>query len=129
MKPRILLVEDDRLIGYIAQRVLQRAGYEVALASGGRHALDLAVRRKPDLILLALEMPDMDGYETARLLRALPSLARVPMVATSAHAQVMEGERAMQAGFAGYLEKPFRPTTLPQQLAGYLPARNSGSPP
>ena len=117
---RILLVDDDpevvRLFGY----ALKRADYEVMEALNGEVALRQAHQTPPDLIVLDVMMPGLDGYEVARRLRARPETAAVPIVILTARALVPDHVGGMQAGATAYLVKPVMPSVLLQTLREIL---------
>lgn len=112
MAEKILLVDDDmdtlRLVGLM----LQRQGYEVRAANNGLQALSMAQAEKPDLILLDVMMPEMDGYEVARRLRADPATAEVPIIMFTAKTQVDDKVAGFEAGADDYLTKPTQPREL-----------------
>jgi CheY-like chemotaxis protein len=102
---RILLVEDDRFLRRAAEVCLRRAGYTVITAADGEEAVATARTANPDLVLLDLIMPRMQGFDVLRILRAQPNLERVPIVVFSNLSQDADRERAMQQGASGYLVK------------------------
>jgi two-component system cell cycle response regulator DivK len=116
----VLLVEDNDVNRYLARYVLEHGGFTVVTATNGQEALEQARARKPDLILMDIQMPVMDGYEATRLLKADPALQSVPVVALTAYAMPHERERALAAGCAGQIEKPIDTRTFIAQLRGYL---------
>lgn len=121
MALRILLVEDDPDIQRMVQLSLKfQGGHEVSVASGGREGLEKAEQEQPDLILLDVMMPEMDGYETCRRLKANPATAAIPVVFLSARAQQSEIQKGRDLGAIGYLVKPFDPLTLSGQLEAML---------
>ena len=102
---RILLVEDDRFLRRAAEVCLRRAGYTVITAADGEEAIATARTANPDLVLLDLIMPRMQGFDVLQILRAQPNLERVPIVVFSNLSQDADRERAMQQGASGYLVK------------------------
>ena len=109
---RILYVEDDELNFRLVERILVADGHEVVHARDGMAGLREAGVRRPDLVLMDLRLPDMDGFDAARRMREVPSFACTPIVAVTGSVGDTERERAMGEGFAGYIEKPFRVETL-----------------
>jgi len=103
---RILLVEDNDMNRDMLSRRLQRKGHEVLLAADGMQAILMAESELPDLILLDMSLPVIDGWEAARRLKASPSTARVPIVALTAHAMVSDRDRAVEAGCDEFETKP-----------------------
>jgi CheY-like chemotaxis protein len=103
---RLLLVEDNELIRDMLARRLATRGYEVLLAANGSEALAQALAEAPDLILLDLTLPVLDGWEAARRLKAEATTRAIPIVALSAHAMGADRERALAAGCDAYETKP-----------------------
>jgi two-component system, cell cycle response regulator DivK len=110
---RILLVEDNELNRDMLSRRLERRGYQVHIAVDGKQGLDMAGTVSPDLILLDLSLPEMDGWEVLRRLKGDEVLRRIPVIALTAHALASDRERALQAGFDEY---DFKPVELPRLL-------------
>jgi len=104
--PRILLVEDNDMNRDMLSRRLQRKGYEVLMAADGMQAILMAESEAPDLILLDMSLPVIDGWEAARRLKASPATAKVPIVALTAHAMSGDREKALAAGCDDYDTKP-----------------------
>lgn len=103
---RILLVEDNELNRDMLSRRLVRRGYEVEIAVDGKEGLRMAGAVAPDLILLDLSLPEMDGWEVLRNLKQDPQMKKIPVVALTAHALVSDRNRALEAGFDEYDIKP-----------------------
>jgi len=120
MTSRVLLVEDNEVNSYLIRFVLERAGYAVQVATNGLEGIEAARLERPDLILMDIGMPVMDGYEATERLKADPGLSGVPVVALSAHAMEHEKERAYQAGCVAHIEKPIDMTTFIRQLQTHL---------
>lgn len=117
MALRILLIEDDPDIQKMVQLSLKyQGGHQVTVASGGAEGLQKASTEPPDLILLDVMMPEMDGYETCRCLKAQAGTRHIPVVFLSARAQQAEIQKGRELGAVGYLVKPFDPMTLSSQL-------------
>jgi len=111
---RILLVEDNDMNRDMMSRRLQRKGYEVLMAADGMQAILMAESEAPDLILLDMSLPVIDGWEAARRLKASPSTAAVPIIALTAHAMAGDREKALAAGCDDYDAKP---VDFPQLVA------------
>lgn len=124
-KKRILIVEDNRDSRELAIKVLAAKGYEILDAHDGMEALETAPREKPDLILMDLSLPKVDGYEVTRRLKAQADLKRIPVIALTAHAMKGDREKALAAGCDGYITKPINVRELPGQIEHYL--KESGS--
>lgn len=119
--PRILVVEDNPLNLRLVRDVLQFAGYEVVAATSGEEGLSVAEADPPDLVLMDLQLPGIDGYETLRRLRNVGLELKV--VAVTAFAMAEDQERVAQAGFDGYLPKPISVRALPGQIEAFLTER------
>jgi CheY-like chemotaxis protein len=117
---RILYIEDNFENRILIKRVLESEGYTVIEAETGKAGLSTAEKLNPDLILMDINLPDIDGYDCTALLRKLEKLGKVPIVALTAN--VMEGDRqrALDAGLDGYIPKPIDIDSLPGQIAAFL---------
>lgn len=104
--PKILLIEDNEQNRDALSRRLQRRGYDIILATDGRQGVGRAQSELPDLILIDLNLPDVDGWEATRLLKAAPETQAIPIMAMTAHAIAGDQERALQAGCDDYHSKP-----------------------
>ena len=104
--PRILLVEDNEMNRDMLSRRLQRKGYEVTMAVDGRQGVDMARSGNYDLILMDMSLPEIDGWEATRQLRAAPETKVVPIIGLTAHAMAGDREKALEAGCNDYDTKP-----------------------
>lgn len=120
MRARILVVEDIEDNLELFRDVLQIAGYDVVCCSDGLTAVQLATMGRPDLILMDVSLPGIDGHEATRRIRADPATRRTPIIAVTAHAMPADRERALAAGCTAYLAKPVSPRVLIQVVADYL---------
>jgi two-component system, cell cycle response regulator DivK len=102
----ILVVEDSRDVRDVLIRLLQRSGYHVVAAINGQDALRHVQDQLPDLVLMDLSMPLMDGWKTLTLLREMPGGARLPVIAVTAHAMIGDREAVLAHGFDAYMSKP-----------------------
>ena len=116
----VLVVEDNPVNRKLARNVLRSRGYRVLEADTGEEGIEIARRERPQLILMDLQLPGLDGMEATRRLKADPRTSTIPVVALSAHAQGVDEERARAAGCAGYIAKPIRLSRFPQQVRSYL---------
>ena len=123
---KILIIEDNATNRYLARFLLERAGFEVQTAVDGVVGLALARAGGFDLVVLDIQMPQMDGYETAAALLRDPGSARVPIVGVSSFAMGGDRDKAMRIGFAGYIEKPIDPTIFADQIRGFLAGEEGG---
>jgi two-component system, cell cycle response regulator DivK len=117
---RVLVVEDNDRNLKLVRDVLVHAGFDVVEARSGEQGVMLARETPPDLVLMDLGLPGMDGTEALRLLRESPATAGIPVVAVTAYAMPADRERSRAAGFDGYLTKPLDVLALPEQVRGYL---------
>ncbi len=120
MTGRILVVEDNARNLKLVRDVLQFAGYEVIEARSGEEGVQAAGESDPDLILMDLQLPGIDGTEALRQLRANEAGRRIPVVAVTAFAMKDDRDRAMAEGFDGYLEKPISVRALASQVRAFL---------
>lgn len=123
---RILVVEDNPKNMKLVRDVLQFAGYEVIEATSGEDGVRLAAQRRPDLILMDLQLPGIDGAEALRQIRG-DGAGAVPVVAVTASAMNEDRDRVYAAGFDGYVQKPISVRELQQQVHDFLNTRGSGS--
>lgn len=120
MKKKILIVEDNEQNLYLVSFILEKHGYEVFAARDGQEGINMAISIKPDLILLDIHLPVMDGYAVARELRKNAELAQVPIIAVTSYAMTGDREKTIKAGCNGYIEKPINPDTFLQQVEQHL---------
>src|SRR5215208_2642407 len=104
--PRLLIADDNEQNRDMLSRRLQRRGFDVLVAHDGRAAVEMARAEKPDLILMDMNMPHIDGWEATRQIKAAPETAGVPVIGLTAHALTGDRERALEAGCADYHIKP-----------------------
>lgn len=119
-RPLILLVEDYDDAREMYRDYLEFAGFRVETARDGHEALTKARASNPDLVLMDLSMPGLDGWEATRVLKTDPATSHLTVVALSAHALAAEGDRAKQAGCDGFIAKPCLPHELVEQMTAYL---------
>ena len=121
MSARILMIEDNEQNRYLATFLLKQHGFEVVSAFDGPSGIDMAREMVPDLILLDIQLPGMDGYTVARALRDIAALDNTPIVAVTSYAMVGDREKALGAGCNGYIEKPINPDTFVSEINQFLP--------
>ncbi len=130
-KGRILIVDDNVDNQELVRFILERADYEVMVAMDGNEGLKKTLELKPDLVLLDMSMPEMDGWDVARKLKAEPEAAGICVVALTAHILPGDRKKALDAGCDGYISKPLDVPNFTGQIASYLrkrnPGRNTGS--
>jgi CheY-like chemotaxis protein len=120
MKKRILLVEDNPTAAGMMQIQLEFLGYDVEVANDGLEAIKMASLLRPDLIVLDMRMPYLDGYDTAKRLRATPELKDVPILAATAYAERGAREKCLASGCHGYISKPFEHQQLKDAISKLL---------
>lgn len=116
----ILYIEDDLANRILVRRVLQAEGYRVLEAETGKLGIEMAKTEKPALILVDVNMPEMDGFQATGILRTLPDLQQVPIIALTANVMKGDREKALAAGCSGYIPKPIDVDQLPVQLASFI---------
>jgi DNA-binding response OmpR family regulator len=126
VRPLVLVADDDPDILALVRFRLERDGYEVLSAPDGETALDLALARTPDLALLDVMMPRLDGYEVTRRLREHGATATIPIILLTARVQEPDVERGFEAGADDYVTKPFSPQALGERVQAALGARPGG---
>jgi len=123
----VLLVEDNPRNLKLARDVLEHAGFAVTAVTSGEEALAAALAAAPDVILMDLQLPGIDGHTALSRLRADPMTAGIPVVAVSAFAMQADRERALGAGFDGYLMKPISVRDFPDQVRGHARPLGGGA--
>ena len=120
MSKRVLVIEDNEQNLYLVTFLLERNGYRVSAALDGVIGIEQAARELPDLILLDIQLPLLDGYAVGRQLRSCDELAAVPIVAVTSYAMPGDREKALESGCSGYIEKPINPETFIAQIENFL---------
>lgn len=126
--PVILYIEDNLENRKLVSRLLTASGFEIHTAVDGPDGLTYVQEKTPDLILMDISMPAMDGYTVTTKMRQLPHLDQTPIIALTANVMKGDRERSLEAGCDGYIQKPISVDTLPAQLNAFL-ARGRLSPP
>jgi two-component system, cell cycle response regulator DivK len=124
--PTVLYIEDDLANRILVKRILEAEGYHVLLAENGPEGLSIACQQLPDLILVDISMPNMDGYSVAAKLRCQDGVRDVPIVALTANVMRGDREKSLEAGCCGYIQKPLDVDLLPEQVAAFLQQGPSG---
>ena len=120
MTQTVLLIEDNEQNRYLATFLLEKHGHRVTAAFDGPRGIELAQALAPDLILLDIQLPGMDGYAVARALRLVGSLRSTPIVAVTSYAMVGDREKSLEAGCNGYIEKPINPDTFVAEVEKFI---------
>jgi two-component system, cell cycle response regulator DivK len=123
----ILYVEDNADNRMLVRRILMAEGFQLIEAPDATQALKILETRTPDLILMDINMPDVDGYTLTARLKALPSLRDVPIIAMTANALRGDRERSLEAGCDGYIQKPIDVDSLPRQIVRFLSMRKTSA--
>ena len=118
---RILVVEDQEDNRRIVRDLLTRSGYEIVEAMTGEEGVTLAETQHPDLILMDIQLPIIDGYEATRRIKANPALQHIPIIAVTSYALSGDDVKAFAAGCSAYVAKPFSPRALLAKVREYLP--------
>lgn len=117
---KVLIIEDNENNLYMMRFILTKLQHAVLEATDGAAGVELAKREHPDLILMDIQLPVLDGYAATRLIREDPALRDVPIIAVTSYAMVGDRERALEAGCTSYIEKPIRPESFIQELGRYV---------
>jgi CheY-like chemotaxis protein len=121
MKNTVLVIEDNEQNLYLVRFLLEKHGFSVQEARDGRLGVTLASELQPDLILLDIQLPMLDGYAVAEEIRRDPALRDTPIIAVTSYAMVGDREKALASGATDYIEKPINPGTFIDQIAKHLP--------
>jgi two-component system cell cycle response regulator DivK len=121
MSSRILIVEDQEDNRQILRDLLGSVGFEIVEAENGQAALEVAAAEHPDLVLMDIQMPLMDGYEATRRFKADPALSSIPIIVVTSYALSGDEDKAKAAGCDGYITKPYSPRALLAIIREYLP--------
>jgi two-component system cell cycle response regulator DivK len=121
MSKRILVVEDQEDNRQIIRDMLSATDYEIIEAESGEQALEAVAKQRPDLILMDIQLPGIDGYETTRRIKADPALRSIPIIAVTSYALSGEEQKARAAGCDVYVPKPYSPRQLLAKIRQYLP--------
>ena len=121
MKNRILIIEDNEQNLYLVTFILEKYGYQVIQARDGKSGIEIVKNDAPDLILLDIQLPVMDGYEVARELRKIIGKKRIAIIAVTSYAMVGDREKALESGCTDYITKPINPDTFIENIKQYLP--------
>jgi CheY-like chemotaxis protein len=118
--PKVLLVEDNEMNRDMLSRRLVRNGYDVVIAVNGQEGLDMAAGEKPDLILMDMSLPVLDGWEATRRLKANPATSSIPIIALTAHAMESDKEKALAAGCDDFDTKPIELPRLLEKMKAFV---------
>jgi len=124
----ILYIEDNAGNRMLVKRILEAEGFSVTEATDGPTGLEMAAQTQPDLILLDINLPEIDGYDLARRFRDTPGLQQVPILAITANVMQGDRERTLEAGCDGYIQKPIDVDRLPEQVRTALQKNHTWRP-
>ncbi|HSH93364.1 MAG TPA: response regulator [Roseimicrobium sp.] len=128
MNRTLLLIEDNEQNRYLATFLLEKHGHRVLAAADGPGGIEMARSLQPDMILLDIQLPGMDGYAVARALREIDALRSTPIIAVTSYAMVGDREKSLASGCTGYIEKPINPDTFAAEIEHFLPHPTQGTP-
>ncbi len=117
---RILVIEDNETNMYLIGFILKKNGYEVTEARSGEEGVEFAIKEKPDLILMDIQLPGIDGLEATKRIRKLEADRKTPIIALTSYAMTGDREKSLAAGCTGYIEKPINPDTFMGEIEKYL---------
>lgn len=117
---KILIVEDDEKSLYLARFILEKQGYEVIEAGDGLEAVNKAFKETPDMILMDMQLPKLDGYEATMRIKTDEKSSKIPVIALTAYAMKGDREKTLESGCSGYIEKPIDAATLAEEVKKYL---------
>ena len=117
---KVLIIEDNENNLYMMRFILQKLGHAILEARDGAAGVELAVRERPDLILMDIQLPVLDGYAATRKIREDDRLKGVPIIAVTSYAMVGDREKALKAGCTAYIEKPIQPESFIKELEKYV---------
>ncbi len=118
-KRKVCIIEDNEKNLYLIKYLLEMSGFQVIYAMNGLDGIELVAHDRPDVILLDIQLPEMNGYEVAQELRKLPDVKETPIIAVTSYAMPGDKEKALEAGCTGYIEKPINPDTFIGEVMRY----------
>ncbi len=117
---RVLVIEDNDDNLYLIRFILENNDLAVLIATTGREGLEMTIKEKPDLVLMDIQLPDINGLDVTRMIRKQDSCNSIPIVAISSYAMTGDKQLALEAGCSGYIEKPIDPETIMNIIYKYL---------
>jgi len=124
---KILVVEDNQTNMYLNCRILRSSGYEVIEAKTGEKGIEMAIKEKPDLVIMDIQLPGIDGLETTKRIRESEAEDNVPIIALTSYAMAGDKKKALEAGCTGYIEKPINPETFISEIKKFLGVKDEKS--
>jgi len=117
---RVLVIEDNEINLYLMRTILQKLGHQVFEAQDGYTGVELAIAERPDLILMDIQLPGLDGYGATKKIRATEETKDIPIIAITSYAMVGDREKILAAGCTAYIEKPIEPESFIEELKKYI---------
>ena len=117
---KILVIEDNEINVYLMRTILQKLGHQVIEAQDGLTGVELTIAERPDLILMDIQLPGLDGYGATKKIRAIEETKDIPIIAITSYAMVGDREKILAAGCTAYIEKPIEPESFIEELNKYL---------
>jgi len=117
---KVLVVEDNEKNMYLICFIIGKMGHQTIQAGTGEEGIELAMSERPDLIMMDIQLPGIDGLETTRRMRQSDHISHIPIIAITSYAMAGDRERLIEAGCTGYIEKPINPETIMGEIAAYL---------
>ena len=117
---KILIVEDNEKNMYLISYILKTKNHKIIGATTGEEGVELAIKEKPDLIIMDIQLPGIDGLETTKRIRSSGAGVNTPILAITSYAMTGDREKALEAGCTGYIEKPINPDTVLNEIEKYL---------
>jgi CheY-like chemotaxis protein len=121
---KILVVEDNEINMYLCCRIIKSSGYEAIEARTGEEGVALALKEKPDLIIMDIQLPGIDGLETTKRIRESEADGEIPIIALTSYAMAGDRKKALKAGCTGYIEKPINPETFMDEIKKFLEVKD-----
>lgn len=126
MMKTVLVIDDNEANLYLMDCIIRKMGCRILQASTGEEGVKLAMREKPDIILMDIKLPGIDGIEATRQIRQSESCSKVPILAVTAHAMTGDRERFLEAGCNAHIEKPIDPVSFMKEISLYLEGKSGG---
>ncbi len=117
---KILIIEDNEKNLYLLRFLIEKLGHQVVEATDGKSGVEKAISENPDVILMDIQLPIMDGYDTTRKIRTLEEFKHTPIIAITSYAMVGDREKTLEAGCTDYIEKPIQPESFIERIQNYL---------
>jgi len=117
---KILVIEDNAINLYLMRTILEKTGYRVVEAQDGYRGVERAIAEQPDLILMDIQLPSLDGFEVTKKIQSIEELKKIPIIAVTSYAMVGDKERILKAGCTAYIEKPIEPQSFIEEIKKYI---------